>query len=64
MWRKAWLTTGRRTEYGGRAYLEKQDYIIFRKKRQLATQEKKLEELTMKIEDVEALVDRGCRYCL
>ena len=44
-------------EYGGRAYLEKQDYILFKQKEQLAAQEKKLEELTMKIEDVEALVD-------
>ena len=44
-------------EYGGRAYLEKQDYIIFKQKEQLAAQEQKLEELTMKIEDVEALVD-------
>ena len=43
-------------EYGGRAYLEKQDYILFKQKEQLAAQEQKLEELTMKIEDVEALV--------
>ncbi len=45
-------------EYGGRAYLEKQDYILFKQKEQLAAQEQKLEELTMKIEDVEALVTR------
>lgn len=44
-------------EYGGRAYLEKQEYILFKQKEQLAAQEQKLEELTMKIEDVEALVD-------
>ena len=44
-------------EYGGHAYLEKQDYILFKQKEQLAAQEQKLEELTMKIEDVEALVD-------
>ena len=44
-------------EYGGCAYLEKQDYILFKQKEQLAAQEQKLEELTMKIEDVEALVD-------
>ena len=43
--------------YGGRQYLEKQDYILFKQKEQLAAQEQKLEELTMKIEDVEALVD-------
>ena len=47
----------RQPEYGGRAYLEKQDYILFKQKEQLAAQEQKLEELTMKIEDVEALVD-------
>ena len=44
-------------EYGGRAYLEKQDYVLFKQKEKLEAQEKKLEELTMKIEDVEALVD-------
>ena len=49
-------------EYGGRAYLEKQDYILFKQKEQLAVQEQKLEELTMKIEDVEALVDSGILF--
>lgn len=44
-------------EYGGRAYLEKQDFIIAKQKEQLAVQERKLEDLTMKIEDVEALID-------
>ena len=44
-------------EYGGRAYLEKQDFIIAKQKEQLAAQERKLEDLTMKIEDVEALMD-------
>ena len=44
-------------EYGGRAYLEKQDFIIAKQKEQLAAQERKLEDLTMKIEDVEALID-------
>ena len=44
-------------EYGGRAYLEKQDFIIAKQKEQLAAQERKLENLTMKIEDVEALID-------
>lgn len=44
-------------EYGGRKYLEKQDYIVAKQKEQLALQEEKLEELTMKIEDVEALID-------
>ena len=43
--------------YGGRAYLEKQDYILMKQKEQLAAQEQKLEELTLKIEDVETLVE-------
>ena len=42
-------------EYGGRAYLEKQDYILMKQKQQMEQQEKKLEELTVKIE--ETLVD-------
>ena len=44
-------------EYGGRAYLEKQDYILREQKQQMEQQEKKLEELTVKIEDIETLVD-------
>ena len=43
--------------YGGRDYLEKQDYILMKKTEQLAAQEQKLEELTLKIEDVETLLD-------
>lgn len=78
--------------YGGRAYLEKQDYILLKQKEQLAAQsqaleiqqkqisqqdsyiqfqdrvlhsveaevgrqEKKLEKLTLKVEDVETLID-------
>lgn len=44
-------------EYGGRKYLEKQDFILAKQKEQLTLQEQKLEELTMKIEDVETLID-------
>ena len=44
-------------EYGGRKYLEKQDYILAKQKEQLALQEEKLEELVMKLEDVETLID-------
>lgn len=44
-------------EYGGRKYLEKQDFILAKQKEKLALQEQQLEELTMKIEDVEALID-------
>ena len=43
--------------YGGRDYLEKQDYILMKQKEQMAAQEQKLEELTLKIEDVETLLD-------
>ena len=43
--------------YGGRDYLEKQDYVLMKQKEQLAAQEQKLEELTLKIEDVETLLD-------
>ena len=43
--------------YGGREYLEKQDYILMKQQEQLAAQEQKLEELTLKIEDVEVVTD-------
>ena len=58
-------------EYGGRAYLEKQDYILMKQKEMLEEQEEtieeqdaiiskksdRLDELTMKITDAEELVD-------
>lgn len=51
-------------EYGGRGYLEKQDYILMKQKEQMAVQneqiiqkEQTLEELTLKIEEVEMLID-------
>ena len=44
-------------EYGGRKYLEKQDYILAKQKEQLKLQEQKLEELNFKIQDVEELLD-------
>ena len=43
--------------YGGREYLEKQDYILMKQKEKLAQQEQKLEELTLKIEEVDSLID-------
>ncbi len=43
--------------YGGREYLEKQDYILMKQKEQLAAQEQKLEDLTLKVEDMETLLD-------
>ncbi len=58
-------------EYGGRAYLEKQEYILMKQKEMLEKQEEtiqkqdvaieeksdKLDELTMKISDAENLID-------
>lgn len=43
--------------YGGRDYLEKQDYILFKQKEQMKNQTEILDRLTLKIEDVEALID-------
>lgn len=51
------LQLDREPPYGGREYLEKQDYILMKQKEQLAAQEQRLEELTLKIEDVETLID-------
>ena len=53
----AWVHLDQEPSYGGREYLEKQDYILMKQKEQLAAQEQKLEELTLKIEDVETLLD-------
>ena len=47
----------REPSYGGREYLEKQDYILMKQKEELAQQEQKLAELTLKIEDVGSLLD-------
>jgi len=51
-------------EYGGRAYLEKQDYILMKQKEKMAEQneeiseqETKLAELTIKLNDTESFVD-------
>ncbi len=44
-------------EYGGRAYLEKQDYILAKQKERLAQKEQELSELTLKVEEVETLID-------
>ena len=35
-------------EYGNRKYLEKQDFILAKQKEQLAAQQNKLDELTLK----------------
>ena len=44
-------------EYGNRKYLEKQDFILAKQKKQLAAQQNKLDKLTLKVNDMEALID-------
>ena len=44
-------------EYGNRKYLEKQDFILAKQKEQLAAQQNKLDKLTLKVNDMEALID-------
>lgn len=51
------LHLDREPEYGGRAYLEKQDYILAKQKEMLAQQEQALQEVTLKLEDAESLVE-------
>ena len=44
-------------EYGNRKYLEKQDFILAKQKEQLATQQNRLDELTLKVSDMETFLD-------
>ena len=44
-------------EYGNRKYLEKQDFILAKQKEQLTAQQNKLAELTLKVSDMETLID-------
>ena len=44
-------------EYGNRKYLEKQDFILAKQKKQLAAQQSKLDELTLKVSDMETLLE-------
>ena len=44
-------------EYGNRQYLEKQDFILAKQKEQLAAQQTKLDELTLRVNDMETLID-------
>ena len=44
-------------EYGNRKYLEKQDFILAKQKEQLTAQQNRLDELTLKVNDMEALID-------
>ena len=44
-------------EYGNRKYLEKQDFILAKQKEQLAAQQSKLDALTLKVSDMETLLE-------
>ena len=44
-------------EYGNREYLEKQDFILAKQKEQLAAQQNRLDELTLKVNDMETLIN-------
>ena len=55
--RKYGLHLEEEPSYGGRDYLEKQDYILFNQKKQMKNQTEILDTLTLKIEEVEALID-------
>ena len=44
-------------EYGNRKYLEKQDFILAKQKKRLAAQQSKLDELTLKVSDMETLLE-------
>jgi hypothetical protein len=44
-------------EYGNRKYLEKQDFILAKQKEQLAAQQNRLDKLTLKVSDMETLLE-------
>ena len=44
-------------EYGNRKYLEKQDFILAKQKEQIAAQQNRLDELTLKVSDMETLLE-------
>ena len=44
-------------EYGNRKYLEKQDFILAKQKEQLAVQQNRLDALTLKVSDMETLLE-------
>ena len=55
--RKYGLHLDMEPEYGGREYLEKQDYILMKHKEKIAEKEQAIGELTMKLDDVEQFID-------
>ena len=44
-------------EYGSRKYLEKQDFILAKQKELLSAQQNRLDELTLKVSDMETLLE-------
>ena len=44
-------------EYSSRKYLEKQDFILAKQKDQLSAQQDRLDELTLKVSDMETLLE-------
>ena len=44
-------------EYGNRKYLEKQDFVLAKQKEQLTAQQNRLDELTLKVNDMETLIN-------
>ncbi|MBE5893123.1 MAG: serine/arginine repetitive matrix protein 2 [Lachnospiraceae bacterium] len=47
----------REPEYGGRSHMEKNDFILAKQKSAIAEKEQALNEITMKLEDAETLVE-------
>lgn len=52
------LDLDREPEYGGRAYMEKQEYILMAQKQKLEVTNEALKEASIKLSDIETLVDR------
>ena len=51
------LELEKEAEYGNRQYLEKQDYILAKQKELLSAQQNRLDELTLKVSDMETLLE-------
>ena len=51
------LDLEKEAEYGNRKYLEKQDFILAKQKEQLAAQQDRLDALTLKVSDMETLLE-------
>ena len=62
--RKYGLHLEEEPSYGGRDYLEKQDYILFKQKEQMKNQTEILDTLTLKIEEDIRLVEQSKAWVL